>query len=208
MTTAGMWDTIHRERITLADDLVGLSAEQWASPSLCTDWTVQQMLGHMTATAKMTPSRFVAKMVSAGFRFNTMSTRQVNRESSGTPDQTLAEFRAHAMDSTSPPGPGPSWLGETVIHATDIRWPLDIEHEFPTETLIQVADFYKKSNLLIGAKTRISGFQLRADDADWSTGDGSEITGPMLALVMAMTGRRAAVDRLAGPQLDAFAARM
>ena len=208
MATTRMWDTIHDERVKLVDDLANLSAEQWTTPSLCSDWNVQQMLGHMTATAKMTPPKFFAKMLSAGFRFNTMSATEVARETSGTPAQTLAEFRAHAMDSTSPPGPTPSWLGETVIHSTDIRWPLGIEHEFPAEALIQVADFYKKSNMLIGAKSRISGFKLRATDADWSTGDGPEISGPMLALVMAMTGRKTAVDRLSGSQLDAFAARM
>lgn len=208
MVSTAMWDTIHAERLKLADDLADLSAEQWATPSLCSGWNVQQMLGHMTATAKMTPPKFAAKMLSAGFRFNKMSAAQVAGETSGTPAQTLAEFRAHATDSTSPPGPAQSWLGETVVHATDIRWPLGIEHEFPIPTLVEVADFYKGSNVLIGAKRRISGFRLRAADADWATGDGPEIAGPMLALVMAMTGRKAAVDRLSGAQLEAFTARI
>lgn len=208
MASTAMWATIHDERLKLADDLAGLSADQWTTPSLCSQWNVQQMLGHMTATAKMTPPKFAAKMLSAGFRFNKMSATEVGREASGTPAQTLAEFRAHATDSTSPPGPAHSWLGETVVHATDIRWPLGIDHEFPTATLVEVADFYKGSNVLIGAKKRISGFRLQATDAEWATGAGPEITGPMLALVMAMTGRQAAVDRLSGAQLEAFAARI
>ena len=61
-----------------------------------------------------------------------------------------------------------------------------------------MADFYKGSNLLIGSKRRISGLTLRATDADWTTGTGPEVSGPILSLVMAMTGRKAADDDLTG----------
>ena len=61
-----------------------------------------------------------------------------------------------------------------------------------------VADFYKGSNLLIGSKNRIAGLTLRATDADWTHGAGPEVSGPVLSLVMAMTGRKAAIDDLAG----------
>jgi hypothetical protein len=33
-----IWPTIHAERRALADDLVGLTPEQWATQSLCTEW--------------------------------------------------------------------------------------------------------------------------------------------------------------------------
>lgn len=39
---------------------------------------------------------------------------------------------------------------------------------------------------------------LRATDTDWTHGAGPEITGPILALVMVMTGRTAALDDVAG----------
>jgi hypothetical protein len=61
-----------------------------------------------------------------------------------------------------------------------------------------VADFYKGSNLLIGSKRRIEGLTLRATDAGWTTGTGPEVSGPVLSLVMAMTGRKVADDDLAG----------
>jgi hypothetical protein len=63
---------------------------------------------------------------------------------------------------------------------------------------VAVADFYKGSNLLIGSKSRIAGLTLRATDADWSHGTGPGVEGPILSLVMAMTGRTAADDDLAG----------
>jgi hypothetical protein len=61
-----------------------------------------------------------------------------------------------------------------------------------------VADFFKGSNMLIGAKNRIAGLTLTATDADWSSGSGTEVKGPILSLVLAMTGRSAALDDLSG----------
>jgi len=97
-----------------------------------------------------------------------------------------------------PPGPADTWLGETIVHAEDIRRPLGIGHQYPTEAVVQVASFYQGSNLLIGSKKRIEGLTLRATDAEWSHGTGPEVSGPILSLVMAMTGRKAALDDLTG----------
>jgi uncharacterized protein (TIGR03083 family) len=208
MAAASPWPTIHTERAALADDLSGLDEARWSVPSLCSSWTVRDVLGHMTATAKMTPPRFVVKFASAGFRFGTMAARDVAAETSGTPAEGLAEFRAHVDDSTSPPGPVDSWLGETIVHGEDIRRALGLTHEYPVDALTRVADFYTGSNTLIGAKTRIAGLSLRATDAEWSTGSGTEVTGPLLALVLAMTGRSAALPDLAGAGLATLTSRM
>jgi uncharacterized protein (TIGR03083 family) len=192
------WPTIHEEREVLAKDLSSLTDEQWATPSLCAGWTVWDVLGHMTATAKMTPPKFFLALASAGFKFSEMTDREIARETAGTPADSLAEFRHYARASTHPPGPATSWLGETVIHGTDIRRPLGMSRDFPEQALVQVADFFKGSNLLIGAKKRIEGLRLQATDASWSAGAGPEVTGPLLSLIMAMTGRRAILGDLSG----------
>ena len=208
MASDSPWQTIHSERGALADDLATLTDAQWATPSLCRPWTVHEVLGHMTVTAKMTPPRFFLKLASSGFRFHAMSAREVAAETSGTPSQTLAEFRSHINDSTAPPGPVDTWLGETLVHAEDIRRPLGIAHDYPMDALVKVADFYRKSNLLIGAKNRAAGVTLRATDADWSAGTGPEVSGPLLSLVLAMTGRPAALSDLSGQGLSELSARM
>jgi uncharacterized protein (TIGR03083 family) len=207
MSSSSPWPIIHRERAALADELASVPEGDWNTPSLCDGWTVHQMLGHMVSTAKMTPPKFIVKFAGSGFRFNAMTAKGVAGETAGTASETLAEFRALANDSTAPPGPVDSWLGETIVHGTDIRWPLGLSHDFPVEAVVRVANFYKNSNTLIGAKTRIAGLGLRATDVEWSTGSGPEVTGPILPLVMAMTGRRAALTQLSGPGLDTLAAR-
>jgi uncharacterized protein (TIGR03083 family) len=109
--------------------------------------------------------------------------------------------------TTSPPGPKATWLGEAIVHAEDIRRPLGIKRTYPVDALTTVADFYKGSNTLIGAKKRIAGLQLKATDADWSTGEGAEVSGPLVSLVVAMTGRREALDDLDGAGLGTLKAR-
>ena len=98
-------------------------------------------------------------------------------------------------------------LGEAVVHGEDIRRPLGLHRGIPEETLLAVAEFYKGSNLIIGAKRRISGVRLKATDASWASGDGPEVAGPLASLVVAMTGRRGAYADLSGEGVATLAAR-
>jgi hypothetical protein len=107
-----------------------------------------------------------------------------------------------------PPGPIDSWLGETIVHAEDIRRPLGIAHTYPVNDVTRIAAFYRGSNLLIGGKRRAAGLTLRATDADWSAGSGPEVAGPAISLVLAITGRPAALDDLSGEGLAALNQRM
>jgi len=115
-----------------------------------------------------------------------------------SPAETMSNFEAVMTSTKHPPGPADTWLGETIVHSQDIRRPLGIEHHYPTEAVVRVADFYKGSNLLIGSKKRIEGLTLSATDTEWSHGTGPEVAGPILSLVMAMTGRKEALDDLTG----------
>src|SRR5262249_29590961 len=189
MATTSPWPLIHAEREALIADLGTPTDEQWATQSLCADWTVRDVIGHMISTAKMTPPKFFASMAAAGFRFNNMNAKGVAAEATANPADGLANLRSRLKDTTHPPGPVESMLGEAVIHPADIRTPLGIAHEYPEEALIRVADFYKGSNLIVGAKPRIDGLSLRATDTRWTTGSRPEVKGPNLSLILAITGR-------------------
>ena len=194
-----MWDTVAAERGALADDLAGLADNDWATPSLCEDWSVREALAHMTGTAQTTPLGFFGGLIGSKFNFGAFIDKQIRRNLGETPADTLANFRAMQHATDAPPGPKLSWLGETIVHAEDIRRPLGISHDYPTDAVIQVAGFYKNSNTLIGSKSRIAGVQLKATDADWSHGVGELVEGPMVSLLLAMTGRKQALDDLTGP---------
>ena len=193
-----IWPVVHTERRALAADLQDLSAEDWAAPSLCSDWAVRDVLAHMTSTAKLPPAGFVAKLIGSGFSFDKVQEKGVAANRGASPADTLANFESVVTSVKHPPGPGQTWLGETIVHSEDIRRALGIQHKYPTDAVVTVADFYKGSNLLIGSKSRIAGLTMRATDANWSHGAGPEVSGPILSLVMAMTGRKQADDDLAG----------
>ena len=46
-----IWPVVHTERRALAADLQDLGTEDWATPSLCGNWTVRDVLAHMTWAA-------------------------------------------------------------------------------------------------------------------------------------------------------------
>jgi uncharacterized protein (TIGR03083 family) len=99
-------------------------------------------------------------------------------------------------------------VGEVVVHGEDIRRPLGIRHKYADEALTTAADFYRKSNLLIGAKRRAQGLTLRATDVSWSAGTGPEVTGPLASIIVAITGRRAGLADLSGDGLSTLTARV
>jgi uncharacterized protein (TIGR03083 family) len=202
-----IWPVIHTERKALADDLRGLDDSQWAAPSWCDGWTVRDALAHMTATAKITPAAFFTKLAGNGFSFARLQAKDIAVERGTTPADALARFEVEVNSSTHPPGPNGSWISEAIIHSQDIRGALGIAHEYPTDAVVEVADFYKGSNLLVGAKKRIDGLSLTATDAQWSHGTGPEVSGPILALVMAMTGRKQVMDQLSGDGVEVLRAR-
>ena len=207
MEKSDVWTAIKVERAALAADLATLSDAQWDVPSLCNDWTVRDVLAHMTATAKISPASFFGKLLSSGFSFKRMQDKDIAIERGTTGVDALSRFKSEIGSTKHPPGPTDSWLGEVIIHAEDIRRPLGIKREYPTEAVQRVADFYKGSNLVIGAKKRIAGVKLQATDTEWSNGSGPEVSGPILSLMMAMTGRKAALDDLTGEGVATLSSR-
>lgn len=201
------WPKIQAEREACADLFESLTPEQWSSDTWCKGWTVRDVAGHLIASTEQSPAVFFSRLAKAGFSFNKMVATDAKRYGSGDLSNLAALMRAGALRRSHPPGPLTAMLGEAVVHGEDIRRPLGVSREIPEETLVTVANFYKGSNLLIGAKRRISGLRLEATDASWTNGDGPEVSGPLVSLVLAMTGRRGAYADLSGGGVATLAAR-
>src|SRR6516164_3867245 len=172
-----IWATISAERGALADDLANLTPTQWNTPSLCSGWTVRDLVAHLSATASLNPGTFFFNMGKAGFNFDRFANAQIEKHRGPDPAATLSEFRSLQNSTSAPPG---------------------ISHSYPPDAVREVIDSYKGSNMLIGSKKRVAGLALKATDHDWQHGQGEAVEGPLLSLLLAMTGRAAACDDLSG----------
>ena len=207
MSKDDTWVAVHAERQALSDDLGTLTDEQWATTSWCNQWAVRDVVAHMTAAATMNPPQFLGKLVANGFSFSKLQAKDIARERGASNAETLSRFRAAVNSTSHPPGPTTSWLGESLVHAEDVRRPLGLKRAYPTRAAAQVAAFYSTSNLLIGSKRRIAGLRLSATDTEWSNGDGPAVEGPIVSLVLAMTGRQGALADLTGEGVATLGAR-
>ena len=205
--TESIWPTIHAERRALAEDLNDVTPEQWTTQSLCSDWTVHDVLAHQLSLAKMTPPKFFLRFAAARFDFDRYIAHQATEEGRAGPAKTLAAFRAATERRSSPPGPKASWLGETFVHGEDIRRPLGITRAYPPEQVARAIAFYTSGNLIIGGKKRVEGLTLTATDTDFNSGSGPAVSGPAIELLLATSGRIAACTELTGPGVAILAAR-
>jgi uncharacterized protein (TIGR03083 family) len=195
---ADVWPLIHAERAALAADLADLTGEQWAAPSLCAGLTVREVLAHVIAGASLNPVRWLAGVIRCRFDFDKQVAMRLAEQLGATPAETVDRLRSVLTSTTKPPVPTLAMLGETIVHAQDIRLPLGIPHDYPIETLTRLAEYYQGSDLPVLTKTRIRGLRLVATDGPFNTGSGPLASGATLALIMAMAGRTAYCDELQG----------
>ncbi|MVU81825.1 maleylpyruvate isomerase family mycothiol-dependent enzyme [Nocardia sp. ET3-3] len=203
-----LWTMIQAERAALADDLADLTDGQWSEQSLCGNWTVEEAVAHLTAGASNGRMRWLLSVLRARFDFDEHNARQVARHRGANPAETLARFRAIIPGTVAPSGHTAAWLGEVIVHGQDIRRPLGIARTPSIEAQTAVAHFYASRDFTVASHTVIEGLRLEANDGPFSTGSGPLVSGPTVALVMAMAGRSAYCDDLTGTGLSTLRDRL
>jgi uncharacterized protein (TIGR03083 family) len=201
VATSKTWPLVHAERAALAADLADLPSTVWATPSLCAGLSVREVLAHLTAGATLSFPRWFAGVLRHRFDFDAQVQMRLREQLGDSPVDTLTRFRAAIDRCTTPLGRRGSaefMLAETVVHAEDIRRPLGLHRPYADAVLRPVAQFYASTDLAVPAKSRIAGLHLTATDTPFTTGAGAAVTGPMIALIMAMTGRGAYLTDLDG----------
>lgn len=205
--TSAAWSQVHSERAALAADLADLTDPQWATPSLCTEFSVRQVLAHMTSGASLHPVRWLAGVIRCRFDFDRQVAMRLAEQLGATPAETLARFRGVISSTTKAPVPTAAMLGEAIVHAEDIRRPLGIHRAYPITALTELATYYQASDLVVPARKRVAGLRLQASDGPFAAGSGPLVSGCTLALIMAMTGRVTYCDELDGDGAGVLRAR-
>jgi uncharacterized protein (TIGR03083 family) len=200
--TDEVWTMVHAERAALIEDLSPLPAERWEQQSLCAGWTVHDVAAHLIDSARTTRLGFVAGLVRARMDFDRLNARGVQRERGAGPPETLQRLRQVASRRSTPPAPLDSRLVEEIVHGEDIRRPLGLTRAYPPEAVLRSLRLQARTPAAFGgAKELTARLRLTATDADCTIGDGPLVSGPALALLLAVSGRRVALDELTGPGL-------
>ena len=208
LSSKEIWHHIHGERVVVADMLESLSDAQWTMPSLCGEWTIAQVAGHVLSAAEQTFPHFYLSLARAGFNFDRFTDTDAKYLGALPHRELIQRLRARTTTTNHPPAPVAAMLGEIVVHGEDIRRPLHIVRDVPTPALIAVANNFHKSNIIIPAKRRLAGLRCEATDADWSSGAGPAVRGPLLSLILVMTGRTTGLASLEGEGVPTLAARI
>ena len=200
---------VHAERAALIDDLEDLDDARWDEPSLCGEWPVHDVVVHLVDSARTTRFGFVVGLARARFDFHRLNARGVERQRGASPRETLDRLRRVASRRSTPPAPLDSRLVEEVVHGEDIRRPLGLTRSYPQEAVIRALLLQARTPASFGgAKELVARIRLTAADADVSIGVGPEVSGSTLSLLLAVAGRRAALDDLHGPGVATLAAAM
>lgn len=196
------WQLIHAERARLADILENLSDDEWRANTLCSDWTVEQVVAHLTAGANTGLLTWLLSMLRAGFNPAKHNERRLVHHLGSTPAETLANFRDSITSTTAPTKDYPAWLGEVIVHGQDIARPLGLALEPDPAAVGEVARFYAAKDFAVNSKKLVNGLKIEAKDASFQHGNGPRVRGNLLDLVMSMAGRPGYIQTLEGDGVD------
>lgn len=210
MDTDAVFAACAANRRDVADLLEGLDTEQLAIPSLCARWDVRTVGAHLAAAAAPSMRPFlVAVLRHAGslHRANDTVAREVARRPVA---QVAALLRDNADRGFSPPLAGPRGpLTDVLVHAGDMRVPLELPHDPPGAHVRMGLEFVTGGRPYgFVPRGRLDGLRLVASDLDWSWGGGPQLTGRGVDLLMAACGRTAVLPRLGGEGVGVLARRL
>lgn len=188
------------ERRRMADLVDSLDSRQLETRSLCAAWSVKEVVGHLVAAVAAANSSALLLLVRSGFKIHQANARLASKMAGRPAGELAAMLRAHADNPFRPPIVGhPGQLTDLQVHGQDIRRPLGLPQELRPDRLRVSLDF------LVGGRAvgfvprrRPAGLRFEATDLDWAWGDGPLIRGTGEAVLLALTGRRAALPDLSG----------
>jgi uncharacterized protein (TIGR03083 family) len=211
-----VWSAIDAQRVRTADLLENLTPEEWTYPSLCAGWTVRDVAAHLTLQQMSLLDTLLAALRHPGSPNRTI--REAARSKAAQPtDELIAEIRATVGSRRNNIGlTHLETLIDIVVHGQDIAIPLSRELPVPVEVAATAATrvWSYRASRSGRWKTRVfrripyERYRFAATDTPWSVGSGPEIRGPMLALLLVLTGRPAGLAHLTGEGADSLDAEL
>ena len=195
---------IDTQRLRTVDLLESLSLAEWAHASLCDGWTVRDVAVHLKQQSLRDGLRIALRHPGS---INYMN-REAARRRAGLPTERLIAdipgmvgSRRHNFGFTYL-----ETLIDIVVHGQDIAVPLSRELEVDPRAAAAAATRVWSDHLTRRGRWKMrvfrsvpyERFRLTATDTHWSVGEGPEIRGPILSILMVLTGRLVCLPQLTG----------
>ncbi|MEZ0051813.1 uncharacterized protein (TIGR03083 family) [Mycobacterium sp. MAA66] len=178
-----------------------LTPQEWAMPSLCTEWRNHDVLAHLVVGLSYPVGTLLGTLTrERDFDLtNAAAARELATRRS--PDQLLADF---SRFGARPVGigryfPARLLLGDHVTHELDILYAIGREPDITPSVLNAVLDTQVAfPNPFVPAYRNSRGLRLVAADTGWRYGDGPLVEGGAAELISVLGNRRSALLRLRG----------
>jgi len=203
-----IWESVHQERAALIRDLGQLDPDDWAIETQCQGWRVREVVAHLIDTATTTPLSFLTAMVRAKFDFDRQNDLGLKRYNTSDPAELVALLGQVAERTSGPPqfmAPLASRLVEEIVHGEDIRRAVGLHRTYQAEDLKTAISYQATTSTRFGGfRENLTGKLLTAEDLGWSRGEGAQIVGPAVEILMLISGRAPRRGELTGPGLESL----
>jgi len=190
----------------LVDYLNTVPADAWDTQTVCDPWTVRHLVAHLTALGNQTIPNFARRMITTGFNFQKVVEGDLQKYL-GERDEMIEALASSVASPTTPGMLKHVALGEFMCHGEDIRRALGDRGEHPSAHVTELGPQYATTGKPLNGKVRTQGLSLRATDGDFTWGEGPEVAGPGIDVIMAITGRVAALDTCEGEGVETLRSR-
>jgi uncharacterized protein (TIGR03083 family) len=187
---------LRHARCELADRIDALPPDQWDTDSWCAGWRIRDVLGHLVWLAEATTISIWVVVPIRGAGNADRALRHIARRVGEEPVPELGDrLRTAAVRSANLRG-----LGDVLVHAADALRPSGNEFDVTPVEVVPILDVYRGffGRLVFHARPA-KGRRLVATDADWARGDGAEIRGRAIDLLLLLANRRQVLPLLEGP---------
>lgn len=188
-----------------------LAPEDWEKPTLCSDWRVRDVVGHILYGQELKLWTLPWKLARFGFSSDRSGSHySIARAEGRRPEDLLHDFdHRNPWSGTSSVFPDRLNLMDRLVHHQDIRRALDRPRVVPIERTAPLLPFLPKLGQVFRSKKRMRGLRFEATDTDWAHGDASTplVRGPAEAILMATLGRHQALVDCEGAGVEVLYAR-
>jgi uncharacterized protein (TIGR03083 family) len=196
---------IAEEFVALADLLEEAGPRVWDEPSLCEGWRTREVVAHVTMPVRYSGPAFMAELEAASGDFTRLSNTVAARDGALPTDRLLAGLRSDALHNWQPPGGGQDGaLTHCIVHCLDVIEAVPLSRRVPDGRIARVLSLVADTSAPNLFGTDLSGVTLRADDLEWSAGEGALVEGPAQALALVACGRLLPAGRLRGEGASRF----